>query len=139
MCLRRYWNALGARKLWRKHSLRSSFGRSGCTPDPDELFRLGEEHEHARPAIGQELIFLFERSVRDCQAIASFVVGWLAIDEDHVVVRFIALDMMEGDVPCIQNAVTHHRSFLPMIERANDFDSCRFLGLSVRQTPAEHF
>lgn len=79
------------------------------------LFRLREKHQHAWPFVGLNRVNLFLR-VGNGEAIAGFVIRGLPIYEEHVVMRPITLDVMQGDVPGIEHAVADERNFLPMIE-----------------------
>src|SRR5690349_5805610 len=103
------------------------------------LLGLCEEHEHARAFVRGELVAFLLRSMRHCQAITVFVVSRLAIDQEHVVMGLIALNVMEGDMPGIEDAVANKRHSLPMRERANKFHGGRFDFLAVRKAPAKYF
>lgn len=85
----------------------------------------------------RELFFL--RAVRDCEAIAVFVLHRFTIHEQHVVMGLVRGNVVEGDVPGIERAIARQRDLLPMSEGADDFNRCGRLGLPVGQPPAEHF
>jgi hypothetical protein len=102
------------------------------------LLGLSEQHHDAKTFIGCYLKSLFVGATRNGQAIAGFVICGLAVNQQHVVVSAISLDVVEGDVPCVENAVPDQGNFLPMRERAHHLDGFWFLSVPRRQPPAEN-
>ena len=80
------------------------------------LLRLGEKHEHTRAAISLQLKLLLFRPVRNGKPITVLIIDGLTIDQDHVMVSLVALEVVKGYVPRIENTVSMQRNFLPMIE-----------------------
>jgi len=109
--------------------------RDAC-PTKD-LLRLCEEHIQSRPAWGRDLVLFFLRTMRNGVAVAVLVRGRLAIHQQHIMMRFVAFDVMNGRMPGVHLAIAQQRHALPMGERTYDFNRSRFLGLPVRQSPAE--
>jgi len=79
----------------------------------DRLLRLREKHQHARTFVRHELKAFLVESVRYRQAVARLVVGRLPIDQEHVMVRLVARDVMDRGVPRIQHAVPMEGNALP--------------------------
>jgi len=69
---------------------------------PARLFGLREEHAKPRSARGIHRKSLFDRAVWNGHAVAVFIERGLAIDEQHVVVGPVTLDVMKGDVPGVE-------------------------------------
>lgn len=78
-----------------------------------ELLCLGEQHQHARAPLGFQGVALFVSAMGHCQAVAGFVVKRFAIDQEHEVVGAVALDVVEGDVPSVEDAVAGELDALP--------------------------
>lgn len=103
-----------------------------------DLACLGEEHQNARTLVGLELIAFFFRAVGNGKAIAVLVVNRFAVNEQDVMMRAIALDMMNGDMPAVDRTVVDQRDFLPVGEATGDFHGSGGLGLAVGQTPSKY-
>ena len=112
----------------------------GPEPKPcTRLLRLCKEHHDPRAFFRRELKSLLIRPARHGQPIARFVVSRLSVDQQHIMVSAIALDVTHGHVPRVEHPVTDQRNFLPVREGSDDFDRLRLLRLAVRQPPAEDF
>src|SRR5664280_2588114 len=79
-------------------------------------FRLRKKHEQARPAIGHQLVLLLLRAVRDGQPVAVFVVGRLAVHEQHVMVHLVGGHVGNGHMPSVHLAVASQWHPLPVCE-----------------------
>src|SRR5437773_9602195 len=76
--------------------------------------------------------------MRNSQAIAGFVVGRFAIDQEHVMMSAIAGDVMNGRVPGIEDAVAMKGDALPAGKGANDFNGGGRFCFAIGKTPAEN-
>ena len=116
---------------FREHLRDNKLNRQAILP-AQPLLRLGEQHEQPRAAWGLHRELLLVWSVRDSVAVAILVVGRQAIHEQHVVMRAVAFDVMDGPVPRIQLAIAHQRNALPVRERTDDLHGGRVLVLPIR-------
>src|SRR5215472_7083267 len=103
-----------------------------------QLFSLREQHAKARPPGRGHRELLFHRAMWNGHAIAVFIEGRLAIDEEYVMVGAVSLNMMQRHVPGIQGTVSHERHLLPVRERAGDLHGSGLLRLSVGKTPSKY-
>jgi hypothetical protein len=99
--------------------------------------RLAKKHEHSGALVGQDLESLFLWTVGDGQPVTGMVVGRFAIQQQHVMMRAVALDLVQGDVPGIQYIVALERDPFPARERADDLDCSRFC-LARRKAPPKY-
>src|SRR2546430_2227117 len=98
--------------------------------------RLCKQHEQPQAAIGFDSETLFGGALRDSETVAGFIVSRFPIDQEHVMVRLVCRNMMQGDMPAADRAVMEQWDFLPVSKRADYFDGGRKLRLAVRWTPA---
>ena len=80
----------------------------------------------------RELKLLLIRPARHGQPIARFVVSRLSVNQQHIMVSAIALDVTHGHVPRVDTPSRIERNFLPVREGSDDFDRLRLLRLAVR-------
>ena len=67
------------------------------------------------------------------------VLDRLAVREQHVVMRAVALNVMERRVPTALRQVVNQRHLLPVRECADDFDRGRFMSLAVSASASGRF
>jgi hypothetical protein len=82
----------------------------------NRLLGLREQHEHPRAALGDELILLFLRANRNRETIAVAIVRWLTVHKNHVMMRLVSGDVVNGCVPRVSGAVALQSNFLPIGE-----------------------
>jgi len=85
------------------------------------------------------LILFFLRIARHGEAVAVCVVRWLSIDEEHVVMRAVARDLMDRYMPRVESAVARHWNLLPACEGADQFHRGRCFGFACGKAPAKYF
>lgn len=103
------------------------------------LLGLGKEHEHPWPFISHQLILLLLIPVRHSQPVAGPVIGWFAVHQQHVVMRAVTFNVMEGYVPGVQHAVPNERHLLPVSEGTHHFDGRRIMSLTIGKAPTKDF
>lgn len=114
-------------------------GASGLRGGSCVLFCVRKQHQDAATLFGIQLKLFLIETVGNSQTIATFVVSRFAVHEQHIMVRAVSGDVMDGSVPGIENAVPIERHFLPFRKRADDFHRGGFRGLAISQAPAKHF
>ena len=78
-------------------------------------------------------------AARNGQTVAVPVVDRFSVRQQHVMVRTVARQLLQGDLPAALHAVVQQRHFLPVGKCAGHLHHGRFQHLAVRQTPAEDF
>ena len=104
---------------------------------PRHLLCLAKQHEHPRSARRGEGELFFRLRVRHSQAIGVFVVRRFAIREQHVVMRGVAGNIVERELPDALRPVKFQRHRLPAVKRADHGDRHR-LRPGLFRLPAEN-
>ena len=86
---------------------------------------MAEEHEHARPARRDQRVLFFLGGMRHGQSVGMFVVRGFAVHKQHVIVRAVARNVRQRELPDAGHPVALQRHPLPAVERAGDFDEHR--------------
>ena len=101
------------------------------------LLRLREQHQDPRTLFGLERELLFIKALWGGKAVAGRIKDRLPINEQHVVMRLLTGNAIDGDSPRILDGIVSERHGLPPRKRSNDLHarwSLRFR----RRSPAEH-